>query len=73
VPTVLKFATFDHSTGFYTVSFTVNGGSLTCKAGAITLTYYIEPGTPSYFSNGTVGAMTTSTAEYHNFTVVKVG
>jgi hypothetical protein len=59
---------FDHSAGFYPISFTVNGNNLTCKAGTVMVT-----GTANYFSNGTIGAMTTSTAEYHNFTVVKVG
>jgi hypothetical protein len=72
VPTVIKSTTFNHSTGFYTVSFTVNGNNLTCKAtnGSVPVTL---TGTASYFSNGAIGAMTTSTAEYDNVTVVKIG
>jgi hypothetical protein len=73
VPTVLKTATFDHGAGFYTVSFTVNGNTLTCKATNSSGTATLTGNAAGYYSNGAIGAMTTSTAEYHNFTVVRVG
>jgi hypothetical protein len=73
VPTVLKTAPFDHGAGFYTVSFTVNGNTLTCKATNSSGTATLTGNAAGYYSNGAIGAMTTSTAEYHNFTVVRVG
>jgi hypothetical protein len=71
--TVLQSAALDHSSGFYTVTFTVNGHNLTCKASNGSNTVTLPPATATEYYNGTVGALTRSTSEYHNFTVVKAG
>jgi hypothetical protein len=68
----LRTTPFDHSIGYYTVTFTVNGSNLTCQATngsrSATLT-----ATATYFSTGSVGAWSTTMAQYGSFQVVRIG